>query len=250
MPFTRIAAPLLTVAILMTPCAAAAQTFGYFGEIGPAFWSGLDPAWAACGAGEIQSPVDLTKVASHHSRWRKISLDYDGTTMGEIFNNGHTIEVETEGNNTLTLGDTVYELKQFHFHTASEHRVSGKGYDMELHLVHTSADGTNAVIGVFLRRGQSSGALTPIFDNLPDDLNTHHALVDPFNPVEFLPRSRSHYRYVGSLTTPPCTEGVQWLVMTEPLTVSDEHMAQFAQRIHFNARPVQRRIWGLSDFWR
>jgi carbonic anhydrase len=130
---------------------------------------------------------------------------------------------------------------QFHFHTASEHRVNGRGFDMELHLVHTTADGSNAVIGVFLKRGRSSRALAPIFESLPDDVNVHHPLDSPFDPASFLPRSRAHYRYVGSLTTPPCTEGVQWVVMSEPVTVSDEDMAQFAERIHFNARPVQRK---------
>jgi carbonic anhydrase len=113
---------------------------------------------------------------------------------------------------------------------------------MEMHLVHQALDGSNAVIGVFLKRGTSSGALGPIFANLPDDINVHHPLDAPFNPITFLPRSRAHYRYVGSLTTPPCTEGVQWVVMREPVTISDEDMAQFAERIHFNARFVQRQL--------
>jgi carbonic anhydrase len=150
--------------------------------------------------------------------------------------------VETEGDNTLVLDGVVYDLVQFHFHTASEHRVRGRGYDMELHLVHTSDAGTNAVIGVFLRRASSSGALAPIFAELPDDLNVKHPLSAPFDPAAFLPRSTGHYRYVGSLTTPPCTEGVKWIVMKDPVTVSDEDMAQFAERIHFNARLVQRRV--------
>jgi carbonic anhydrase len=120
--------------------------------------------------------------------------------------------------------------------------VKGRGFDMELHLVHQSDDGSNAVIGVFLKRGPSSGALAPIFASLPDDLNVKHELDTPFNPARFLPSSRTHYRYVGSLTTPPCTEGVPWIVMTEPVTVSDEDIAQFAERIHFNARFTQRRL--------
>jgi carbonic anhydrase len=201
----------------------------------------LSAAWETCGTGEIQSPVNFVKLPAHPTSPRKLSIDYDPLTTGEIFNNGHTIEVETEGSNTLTLDGVVYELTQFHFHTASEHRVDSRGYDMELHLVHASADGSNAVIGVFLKRGRSSGALAPIFASLPDDLNVHHVLPFPFDPAAFLPKSRAHFRYVGSLTTPPCTEGVQWVVMSEPVTVSDEDMAQFAERIHFNARPVQRK---------
>jgi carbonic anhydrase len=228
-------------ATLLVPQIVTGQTFGYFGPNGPAFWGTLSPDWVACGTGTIQSPVDFGKVTPHHPQWTKLAIDYDANTTGEIFNNGHTIEVETEGVNTLTLDGIVYELKQFHFHTASEHRVEGRGFDMELHLVHAAADGSNAVIGVFLKRGGSSGALARIFEALPDDLNVHHPLDAPFDPAAFLPRSRDHYRYVGSLTTPPCTEGVQWVVMSDAVTISDEDMAQFAERIHVNARPVQRR---------
>lgn len=224
---------------------ALGQSFGYFGEIGPEFWGELSPDWATCGSGEIQSPVTLSH--GQHGTSKKLSIDY-GPSTGEIFNNGHTIEVEVEGNNTLTLHGVVYELKQFHFHTPSEHRVgdshgsAGRGYDMELHLVHTAADGSNAVIGVLLKRGHDSGALEPIFASLPDDLNVKHELEEPFNPASFLSADRKHLRYVGSLTTPPCTEGVKWIVMTQPRTVSDEDMAQFAERIHFNARFVQRKL--------
>jgi carbonic anhydrase len=226
----------LLASVLRGP--VGAQTFGYFGAIGPEHWSALNPtAWGACNAGTLQSPVDL----AHLPVRPHLEIDY-GTTTGEIFNNGHTIEVETEGANSLVLDGVVYELTQFHFHTASEHRVLGRGYDMELHLVHTSAAGTNAVIGVFLARGVSSGPLAPIFAALPDELNIKAPLPAAFNPATFLPRSSAHYRYVGSLTTPPCTEGVQWVVMRDPVTISDEDIAQFAERIHFNARLVQRAV--------
>lgn len=233
----------LSAAVIAVSSSALAQEFGYLGDIGPAFWGELSPAWETCGSGDIQSPVKLSPGKGLSSK--KLQIDY-GVTTGEIFNNGHTIEIETEGNNTLILQGIVYELVQFHFHTPSEHRVGskpnskGRGYDMELHLVHTAADGTNAVIGVFLKRGNSSAALAPIFASLPDDLNVKHPLDEPFNPAEFLPRDRTQFRYVGSLTTPPCTEGVKWVVFTQPVTVSDEDMAQFAERIHFNARFVQR----------
>jgi carbonic anhydrase len=238
MTFTSIT-PLLAAAVVMAPVVGSAQTFGYFGDIGPAFWSELSPAWTACGTGEIQSPVDFREP--YPQRWRGLPIEY-GTTTGEIFNNGHTIEVEVEGSNTLTLDGVDYELVQFHFHTASEHRVNGRGYDMELHLVHAAADGSNAVIGVFLKRGTTSGDLAPIFENLPDDLNVRHPLNQAFDPKTFLPKSDVHIRYLGSLTTPPCSEGVKWVVMDEPMTVSDEQMAQFAERVHFNARPIQRRV--------
>jgi carbonic anhydrase len=241
MQFNRCLGWVVATGILATPGGVAAQTFGYFGDTGPAFWGTSSPDWVACGTGEIQSPVNFTKLPAHPASARKLSIAYDANTTGEIFNNGHTIEVETEGSNTLTLDGVAYELEQFHFHIVSEHRVDGRGFDMELHLVHESAAGTNAVVAVFLKRGRSSRALAPIFASLPDDIDVQHPLDAPFDPAAFLPARQAHYRYVGSLTTPPCTEGVQWVVMSTPVTVSDEDIAQFAERIHFNARPVQRK---------
>jgi len=140
----------------------------------------------------------------------------------------------------LTLGGVDYGLQQFHFHGPSEHTFEGQGTDMELHLVHKSAAGVNAVVGVKVVRGPSSGALARIFAQLPNDLDVHHSLAAPFNPDHFLPENRSHYRYEGSLTTPPCSEGVRWLVLKDPITVSSEDLAQYHERIHFNARPAQR----------
>lgn len=231
----------LSVGALTIAPDAAATEFGYRGDTGPDFWGDLDPAWTACGEGTIQSPVDLRQQRVYP----RLQVDYDESTTGEIFNNGHTIEVEiTAGENTLWLDGKDYALKQFHFHTASEHRVLGRGYDMELHLVHTSADGENAVVGVFLKRGDTSGALAPVFMNLPEEgeLNVKEELGFDFDPASFLPGSAHHFRYLGSLTTPPCTEGVKWVVMTETVSVLDEDMAQFAARINFNARYTQRAV--------
>jgi carbonic anhydrase len=226
--------------LLAASGAVHAQTFGYFGEDGPTHWGELNPAWSVCSSGEIQSPVNLNGPP-HGNKHGELSIDY-GVTTGEIFNNGHTIEVETHGANLLTLDGVVYELKQFHFHNPSEHRVNGRGYDMELHLVHTAADGSIAVVGVFLKRGPTSKALAPILASLPNELNVHEELEQSFNPAAFLPELRDHYRYLGSLTTPACTEGVKWIVMAQPMTISDEDMAQLEAHMNFNARPVQRSV--------
>jgi carbonic anhydrase len=235
-------AVMLLISTLGTPVTLWAQSFGYLGDVGPAHWSELSPDWATCNYGEIQSPVNLRTSSRHEAKHsRKLSISY-GETTGEIFNNGHTIEVETEGNNILMLNGVPYQLTQFHFHTPSEHRLDRRGYDMELHLVHSGSDGSNAVIAVFLKRGSNSGALAPIFAALPDTLNVHEPVDEPFNPERFLPKSRDHYRYEGSLTTPPCTEGVRWIIMSEAVRVADEDMAQFAERIRFNARYVQRTV--------
>jgi carbonic anhydrase len=230
----------LGVMALAVASAAAQTEFKYLGTNGPAFWGQLDPAWTACGAGQVQSPIDFGKLTVLTKlRRQPVPVDYE-TSTGQIFNNGHTIEIETEGNNVLDLDGEEYELQQFHFHGLSEHTFEGKGADMELHLVHKSAAGVNAVLAALVVRGTSSGALAPIFAQLPNDLNVKHPLTGSFNPGTFLPVNRAYYRYEGSLTTPPCTEGVHRVVLKDPITVSTEDLAQFHERIHFNARPVQR----------
>jgi carbonic anhydrase len=230
-------AGLVLGAMTLAVVSAAAQTvFTYFGSNGPAAWGRLDPAWTACGQGRMQSPVDFRKPRVRHESLR---VEYE-RSAGQILDNEHTIEIETEGHNVLELDGVAYELQQFHFHGLSEHTFEGKGSDMELHLVHKSADGLIAVVGVLLVRGATSGALAPIFAQLPNDVNVRHPLPDPFNPGEFLPVHREHYRYEGSLTTPPCTEGVHWIVLKDPITVSSDDLARYHERIHFNARPVQR----------
>jgi carbonic anhydrase len=233
---------LVVVLMLSGRSTANAQEFGYFGDIGPTFWADLSTDWETCGSGEIQSPIDFGRVTLLSRKVRRLPVDY-GITSGEIFNNGHTIEVETEGENVLVLSDVEYNLTQFHFHTPSEHRFDDRGFDMEMHLVHKSAADDTAVVGVFLQRGPTSGPLATVFENLPAvdaPLNTKTPLPS-FDLRRFLPDSPNHYRYLGSLTTPPCTEGVHWLVLEDVMTVSDEDMAQFARRIAFNARFAQRR---------
>jgi carbonic anhydrase len=217
----------------------APQTYEYAGERGPLNWGRLAPAWAACSTGGRQSPIDLSPSVA--TAGESLAIAY-GPTRGHIFNNGHTIEVETEGKNGLTVRGQRFELAQFHFHAPSEHRAGGRSYEMELHLVHRSSEGQLAVVGVFLTRGPSSKALDPVFDALPAPGNmSKTALLAPFNPADFLPARRSHFTYEGSLTTPPCAEGVTWFVLQDPVTVSDDHLARFAKLIPFNARPIQKR---------
>ena len=184
----RIAAAGFSLGLGLAPVVASAQEFGYRGEIGPAYWDTLNPDWAACGNGEIQSPVDLRSQGTYP----RLDASYSEST-GRIFNNGHTVEVEVDsGANTLILDGVAYELAQFHFHTGSEHRVDSRGYDMELHLVHKSAAGANAAVGVFLRRGSDSDALAPVFAALPDieAENVKYELDDAFDPTDLLPASK------------------------------------------------------------
>ena len=220
---------------------AQVQDFGYSGEIGPEHWADLRPEWGTCSTGQEQSPVDLGGVARRLRRSARPVIDYP-PTRGKIFNNGHTIEVETEGEDALTLDGERYRLVQLHFHSPSEHTVQGRGYDMEMHLVHRSDAGRIAVLGIFLQRGPDSGAFDAIGEALPDDIDVRHAIEDPLDLRTLLPAtvSSSIRRYAGSLTTPPCSEDVSWLVATEPVLISDELMARFVERVRYNARFVQR----------
>jgi len=188
--------------VTLAAASVVGQEWGYFGDVGPEHWGGLSPEFATCGTGEEQSPINFghSRFRSFH---RSLRLDY-GPTEGEIFNNGHTIEVETHGENFIELDREKYQLVQFHFHSPSEHRLLGRGFDMELHLVHQSAAGRLAVVGLLLRRGNSSGGLSPIFEQLPDDVGVHHPL-EEFDARDLLPRNLANYRYAGSLTTPPCS---------------------------------------------
>jgi carbonic anhydrase len=230
---------LVVWAVLFAPVLEGALSFEYAGPLGPRHWGQIAPEWRLCGTGREQSPIDFGPFTLAGRRYGTLAASY-GASQGDIVNNGHTIQVNVKGGNVLVLGQARYELAQFHFHTPSEHTFGGRGYDMELHLVHATPQGNLAVVGVFLQRGTSSGALDSIFEHLPAKVDVREPLRELFDPGAFLPRNKTHYRYAGSLTTPACSEGVQWIVMATPMTVSDEHMAEFAERIPFNARPVQR----------
>lgn len=237
----------LALATVLGPGSIAGATavrepdFAYTGSAGPAHWSELDPQWAACGAGSKQSPVNFAHPGSDSSA-AELTL-HRRATRGDILNDGHTVEVLTAGRNTLRIGGTIYRLAQFHFHVLSEHRLRGRGYDAELHLVHKSAKGGIAVLAVLLQRGKSSGALAPVLRNLPDDVEVPHRLAQRIRPYRFLPADTTHLDYVGSLTTPPCTEGVHWVVLTHPVPVADVDLAALTERIGTtNARPVQRTL--------
>jgi len=131
-----------------------------------------------------------------------------------------------------------YKLVQFHFHTPSEEKVNGKAYPMEAHLVHQGADGKMAVVAVFLKEGKANPAFDAVFRGMPKAEGTGHT-IDDINAADLLPAERGYFRYVGSLTTPPCSEGVRWQVMKEPVEVSKEQVSAFRKLYHMNARPVQ-----------
>ena len=222
-------------------------TWHYEGAEGPANWGKLSPKFAACAAGRAQSPIDIRnatpasgapvlKTAFPAAALRIVHHEHRADSL----NNGHTIQVNYSEGDTLTVGDTSYQLAQYHFHAPSEHRVNGTAFPMEMHMVHRTAGGRLAVVGVFIEEGRHNPAFDPVWSNLPTKkgAETHLAAVT-VDIDALLPGTRTTYRYDGSLTTPPCSEGVRWFVMTSPIGLSAAQIGQFTALISGNNRPVQ-----------
>lgn len=210
--------------------------WSYEGELGPANWSKINVDWAKCGTGNRQSPIDLRDGIKVNLE--QISFDYHPSSFSEI-NNGHTIQVTVGGGNFITVGNTVYELQEFHFHRPSEEKINGRGTEMVIHLVHKSAEGKIAIIAVLLERGQPHRLMQTIWDNLPLEKFDAVSPSIVIDPTDALPERREYFTYMGSLTEPPCTEGVLWMVFKQPMQASPAQMALFSRLYPLNARPVQ-----------
>ncbi|MBW3571799.1 MAG: carbonic anhydrase family protein [Gemmatimonadetes bacterium] len=237
----RAFAPLFVVA----GCATAAPAphppggpqWGYEGATGAERWGGLSAEFAVCETGTTQSPIDLANAT--RADLPDLRFDYRPTPL-HVENRGHTVQVEYQPGSTLMVGGTPYELLQFHFHTPAEHRLQGRELPAELHLVHRGADGGLAVVGVMIERGERNAALAPVWDHLPRNRGEErHVPTVTVHAEALLPAGRQHYRYPGSLTTPPCTEGVQWLVLDQPIQMSAEQIASLRAIIGTSNRPVQ-----------
>lgn len=208
-------------------------------QTGPSAWGKLAPEYAACAEGKTQSPVDLPPAVPMADAHR-IKFDYHSVPL-KILNNGHTIQVEVPAGNFIDLDGGRYELRQFHFHHPSEETIAGKPADMVAHLVHVNERGSLAVVGVLITAGAGEPvALDRIWHHLP----THagEALTPAgvqIDLADLLPPHRQFYHYTGSLTTPPCTEGVSWNVIAEPIHISTEHLNAFHALYPSNARPLQ-----------
>jgi carbonic anhydrase len=211
--------------------------WSYTGETGPAHWGDLSEAYHACAAGTRQSPVDIRAAAPHHGP--AVALSYETSPL-RLVNNGHTVQVNYADGSTLTVDGKTYSLAQFHFHSPSEHTRDGEHAVMEAHLVHQADDGSLAVVGVFLKEGAENPMIARIWDHLPDAVNHEvHVPEVRVNVADLLPAELAYLNYDGSLTTPPCTEGVTWLVVDGSVEVSRAQADRFLALIHPNARPVQ-----------
>ena len=230
---------LIMVTFLLSFCGKGkhAVHWGYEGEGGPANWGKLDPKFKLCSEGKSQSPIDIS--SSEESKdLPDIQFNYNETAV-KIVNNGHTIQVNYAAGSTVKLGDQEFDLLQFHFHTPSENKLNGAPLDMEMHLVHKDKSGNLAVVAVLFKKGAENAFLKKFWDHLPSDVNKEQSVDVQINATESLPESKSYYNFSGSLTTPPCSEGVNWNVMATPVEVSEEQFSKIHALIHNNARPVQ-----------
>lgn len=210
--------------------------WAYDGEGGPENWGTLKPEYAICGIGKRQSPIDIRD--GFRVDLEPIQFFYRPSQF-RVIDNGHTIQVELDGSSIRLLGKT-YDLIQFHFHRPSEERVNGKSFDMVTHLVHKSDDGKLAVVAVLLEKGSENPLIQTVWNNLPLEKNEYVTPPDlAIDPSRLLPDERGYYTYMGSLTTPPCSEGVLWLVLKQPQQLSSEQVGIFARLYRHNARPLQ-----------
>lgn len=208
----------------------------YSGEAGPENWAKLSPEYGAC-AGKNQSPINLSGLIN--AKLKPIIFQYkSGST--DILNNGHTIQINAAMGSSITVDGVQFELKQFHFHAPSENLINGKSYPLEAHLVHADKDGNLAVVAVMFTEGKANQALEKAWRQIPKQAGEKLSLTSNISPLDVLPENRHYYRFNGSLTTPPCSEGVRWLVMKQSISASKEQMETFMQVMHHpNNRPVQ-----------
>ena len=211
--------------------------WGYTGAESAENWGKLSPEFGLCGTGKNQSPIDITGTLD--AKTPAIHFQYQANG-GEVINNGHTIQVNFAAGSDMVMNGTTYHLKQFHFHAPSENHIDGQSYPMEAHLVHADDKGNLAVIGVMFNIGEENKTIANIWAKMPEKADGKNALESAVSAMNLLPKNHGYYRFNGSLTTPPCSEGVTWMVMKRPMTVSQAQIDQFSKVMGVaNNRPVQ-----------
>ena len=209
------------------------------GDNGPQNWAKLKPEFSTCATGKRQSPVHILETDTVPGPAEVLKFDYQ-PSGGSVVNNGHTVQVDLAGNNTLYVRGSAYKLIQFHFHHPAEERVNYKGFSMVAHLVHKNEEGQLAVVAVLIDPGAANPLIEQVWTRMPLDVKDRVGLpAGLIDMNQLLPMDQRYYQFIGSLTTPPCTEGVLWLVMKQPMTVSRDQLKLFTKLYPMNARPVQ-----------
>jgi carbonic anhydrase len=221
---------------LPTLAKTIAPQWGYEGDTNPTKWGKITRDFATCELGVDQSPIDITGAVT--GKPTQIAFNYKSSPLN-VVNNGHTIQVNYAPGSTISIDGTEYALLQFHFHTPSEHKIAGKAAAMELHFVHRNAAGKLAVVGVMMNEGKEHPLIAQVWKAIPPTGKTNTMSNSSIDASNVLPLSKSYYTYDGSLTTPPCSEGVKWHILAAPITVSSAQIREFAKLYPLNARPLQ-----------
>jgi carbonic anhydrase len=229
----------MTVA-LFTPLAIAQEVsahWGYTGHNSPQQWAELSPKNKMCGIGKNQAPINIT--ASLDANLEALEIKYTQPSAN-IINNGHTIQVNIKDGDTIGIDGISFGLKQFHFHTPSENNIDGKSFPLEAHFVHLDKNGNIAVLALMFEEGEENINLAKIWEKMPTKANETNNLSLDNIATTLLPKNRDYYRFNGSLTTPPCSEGVRWVVLKTPVTISKAQVEKFLNVMkHPNNRPIQ-----------
>jgi carbonic anhydrase len=233
---------LLTLAAVLVPAGARAQWKTPWTYEGAAHWSDLDPDYAACNTGKEQSPVDIQ--TTEKAELPALRFEYKNAPLKYLINNGHTIRVNYHdapgSGNFLIVGEKRYQLTQFHFHRPSEEYIHGKSYDMVAHFMHEASDGKVAGVAVVLKAGISNFTIQQLWEHMPKTEGKEEDVAGvELNPAGLVPHDTAYYMYMGSLTAPPCTEGVAWFVLKTPVDISAEEISAFAKLYPHDVRPPQ-----------
>ncbi len=228
----------LALALLASTAPAGTAQWGYQGAVGPEHWAELDPGFGLCATGKNQSPIDLAGFIE--SDLDPLNFDYPNTVT-KVVNDGRGILAKFAPGASIEVDGRPFRLRELRLHAPSEHRLEGRTYPVEAQLVHTDAAGNVAIVVVLWDEGEDSPAVARLLRMLQDRSGAGGSPTAPVRTRDLLPEDeRTYYRYNGSLTTPPCTEGVRWLVMKEPTTLSKEQLEQLTRIIgHADSRPVQ-----------
>jgi carbonic anhydrase len=210
--------------------------WSYKGSEGPDHWGDISDQYSLCRKGKKQSPINLTE-AKTVTKLLPLKFVYRETELS-LFHNGHTIQGNYGEGSHIEIEGDIYDLIQFHFHTPSEHQEDGIQYDGELHLVHKNKFDKLAVVGIFIEEGKASQSLARLWKDLPK-INDDRAEPTTINMASILPKRRRYYHYMGSLTTPPCSEKVSWYVLKAPIQMSSQQIDKLVRILKYNARPVQ-----------
>jgi len=238
----KIQSTLLALSLLVSGCATTQHSehnihWSYSGHEGPEYWGALSQKYSTCSAGVNQSPINLTEAID--SELTPLQMEYNSEAR-EIINNGHTIQVNYQPGSLLKINNHSYELKQFHFHSPSENHINGQSYPLEAHFVHADKKGNLAVVAVMFEESKENKTLREIWALMPEKTGKKNSQIPKILIDGILPSNKEYYRFNGSLTTPPCSEGVLWLVLKQTVTASKGQIQHFGHIIDVpNNRPVQ-----------